>query len=206
MYTQICLLNISRTMWSTLPNEVSTNLNPYPGTWPQERCLIIIFLALFFFVAALEHEGPERPHHLTPVNHRLQRGSTRTMVWLKRVSVTFARRVLWLCPGHIYSRALDTYTTVSWTHTNVPWTRSISVSLTHFNVSLPHLYMEKTKNIDTFQALTRFSNHGVEETCEDFGNYICSGNWTQNLGAYTGSLYHMAKKTLLINTHVFFDT
>ena len=53
-------------MWSTLPNEVSTNLNLYPGTWPQERCLIIISLALPLPVAALEHEGPERPHHLTP--------------------------------------------------------------------------------------------------------------------------------------------
>ena len=42
--------------------------------------------------------------------------SISTMVWLKCVSVTFARRLLWLCPGHIYSRALDTYTAVSWTH------------------------------------------------------------------------------------------
>ena len=116
-----------------------------------------------------------------------------TMVWLKCVSVTFARRVLWLCPGHIYSRVPDTYTIV-------PWTRSISVSSTHSNVSLPHLYMEKDKNIDTFQALTRFSNHSAEETCEDFGNYICSVNWTQNLGAYTVLLYHMAKRTLLVNT------
>ena len=121
-----------------------------------------------------------------------------TMVWLKCVSVTFASRVLWLCPGHIYSRALGTYTTVSWTHTIVPWTRSISVSLTHLNMCLYPIYIwKKDKNIDTFQALTRFSNHSAEETCENFGNYICSGNWTQNLGAYTVSLYHMAKRTLL---------
>ena len=27
---------------------MTTTLNPYPGTWPQERCFVIIFLALFF--------------------------------------------------------------------------------------------------------------------------------------------------------------
>ena len=54
------------------------------------------------------------------------------------------------CPGHIYSRVLDTYTIV-------PWTRSISVSLTHLNMSLPHLYMEKkTKILTHFKLLPDF--------------------------------------------------
>ena len=66
------------------------------------------------------------------------------------------------CPGHKYNCALDTF-----------YKRVVD---TFKYVSLPHLYMEKDKNIDTFQALTRFSNHSAEETCEGFGNYICSGN------------------------------
>ena len=66
------------------------------------------------------------------------------------------------CPGHIYNCALDTF-----------YKRVVD---TFKYVSLPHLYMEKRQKIDTFQALTRLSNHNVEETCEDFGNYICSVN------------------------------
>ena len=98
------------------------------------------------------------------------------------------------CPGHIYNPVLDTYIIV-------PLTRSISVSLTHLNMCLyPIFIWQKDKNIDIFQALTKFSNHSAEETCEDPGNYICSGNWTQNLGVYTVSLYHMAKRTLFVNT------
>ena len=46
-----------------------------------------------------------------------------------------------------YKRALDTFKCV-------------------FN---PFIYGKKTKNIDTFQALTKFSNHGAEE--------ICAGIW-----------------------------
>ena len=68
---------------------------------------------------------------------------TITMVWLKCVSVTFARRVLWLCPGHIqpypghiqlcprhiYNCTLDTF-----------YKRVVDIFK---YVSLPHLYMEK---------------------------------------------------------------
>ena len=54
----------------------------------------------------------------------------------KRRSVIVPWTHIQPCPGHIYNRVLDTYTIV-------PWARSISVSLTHLNMSLPHLYMEK---------------------------------------------------------------
>ena len=57
----------------------------------------------------------------------------------KRRSVIVPWTHIQPCPGHIYNRVLDTYTIV-------PWARSISVSLTHLNMSLPHLYMEKDKN------------------------------------------------------------
>ena len=62
------------------------------------------------------------------------------------------------CPGHIYSRVLDTYNCALDTF----YKRVVD---TFKYVSLPHLYMEKDKNIDTFQALTKFSNHSAEEMC-----------------------------------------
>ena len=37
---------------------MAANSNPYPGTWPQERCLVTIFLALFFFVATYSIQPP----------------------------------------------------------------------------------------------------------------------------------------------------
>ena len=74
-----------------------------------------------------------------------------------------------LCPGHIYNRVLDTY--------NCALGMFYKPVFDTFKfVSLPHLYMEKDRNIDAFQALTKSSNHSAEEICEDFGNYICSGN------------------------------
>ena len=72
------------------------------------------------------------------------------------------------CPGHIYSRVLDTYNCALDTF----YKRVVD---TFKCVFTPFIY-GKDKNIDTFQALTRFSNHSAEETCEGFGNYICSGN------------------------------
>ena len=60
-------------------------------------------------------------------------------------------------------------------------TRSVIVPWTHIQPCPGHIYncaldTFYKRVVDTFQALTRFSNHSVEETCEDFGNYICGGN------------------------------
>ena len=77
------------------------------------------------------------------------------------------------CPGHIYNCALDTF-----------YKRVFD---TFKYVSLPHLYMEKDKNIDTFQALTRFSNHSAEETCEDLEITFAVGIEPRTLGPI---LYH----------------
>ena len=94
-----------------------------------------------------------------------------------------------MCRSHLQDAfcdcALDTYTAVPWAHIQPCPGQIYNYALDPFHdrvfdtfkyVSLPYLYMEKDKNIDTFQALTKFSNHSAEEICEDFGNYICNGN------------------------------
>ena len=79
------------------------------------------------------------------------------------------------CPGHIYNRVLDTYNCALDTYNCALDTFYKHVFGTFKYVFTPFIYGKKTKILTHFKLLPNFQII-VHRKCEDFGNYICSGN------------------------------